>query len=162
MRLTDEEREHRSQPPLRHRRRAPKAAPDLDVVEVTDEFEGLAPEDKVYRTAEGYLVKVKCVRGPSGHGAEDIHVTPSIVGRDGKALRREDGELCIHREGVSHTHKADAFHEPEIALEISRRLAVRAGVNAERHYQMLNRTAHVVTRDQLAARKAEEAANADG
>ena len=117
--------------------------------DVTDEFVDLAPEDRIYRTAEGWLIKVKVlwddtqddelgsVAG-SFHGAERFFVTGSIVGLDGKALRRADGRLAVYNQSHRHHHHADALQDPELGLEIARLACVEATVTAEKHHQMVS------------------------
>lgn len=154
------ERQARSRPPGRYQRRGQTALVGTAIaVDVTDEFDGLAPEDTVYRTDDGFLVKVKGVWYGGHHGAERIHYTGAIVDRTGKALKRDDGTYCIHQEGIGHTHKSDGVHDFGVACEISKLRCVQLTVNGERHYQALKSAARapgLVTVEEQAARRAAE------
>lgn len=139
---------------------------------VTPRFADLAPEDAIYETADGYLVKVKVLWDDtpvaddpglayrSQHGAERFVVTGSIVGADGKTLRRDTGDHAIHDLRRGHTHHADRDQDPAIGIEIARLKCVADTVRAEKHYQMLagGYTPGLVSKGQQAARKAAEAA----
>lgn len=138
---------------------------------VTGRFSDLAPEDAVYETTDGYLIKVKVLWDDtaitddpglayrSQHGAERFTVTGSIVGADGKTLRRDTGDHAIHDLRRGHTHHADRDQDPAIGIEIARLKCVADTVRAEKHYQMLagGYTPGVVSKGQQAERKAAEA-----
>lgn len=146
--------------------------PTIAALNVTDRFADLAPEDAIYETADGYLVKVKTlwddtpieddpelVRA-SVHGVERFRVTGSVVGADGKALRRECGKHAIFNLGQSHSHHADRLENPTAGLELARLRCVAATVRAEKHYQMLHGgyAPGIARISDQAARKAAEAA----
>lgn len=146
--------------------------PTIAAINVTDRFTDLAPEDAIYETSDSYLVKVKTLwddtpveedptlARASVHGAERFHVTGSIVGADGKAMRRECGKLAIHDKGQTHTHHADKFENPTAGLELARLRCVADTVRAEKHYQMLHGgyAPGIARISEQAARKAAEAA----
>lgn len=141
---------------------------------VTSRFDDLAPEDTIYETPDGYLIKVKTLWDDevvlsdprlarrSTHGAECFRVTGAIVGADGKALRRDCGQHAVHDLKRTHTHHADKFEDPTIGLERARLKCVEDTVRAEKHYQMLRGgySPGVVTISSQAERKAAEAAAA--
>lgn len=140
---------------------------------VTTWFADLAPEDAIYQTSDGYLVKVKVLWDDtpvahdgdlayrSQHGAERFVVTGSIVGADGKTLRRDTGDHAIHDLRRGHTHHADQDQDPTIGIEVARLKCVADTVRAEKHYQILRGgyTPGLVSKGQQAARKAAEAAS---
>lgn len=146
--------------------------PIIAALNVTDRFADLAPEDAIYETADGYLVKVKTLWDDTSieddpalvrasvHGAERFRVTGSIVGSDGKALRRECGKHAIFDLGQSHSHHADRLENPTAGLELARLRCVAATVRAEKHYQMLHGgyAPGIARISDQAARKAAEAA----
>jgi hypothetical protein len=146
--------------------------PTIAALNVTDRFSDLAPEDAIYETADGYLVKVKtlwddtsieddpALARASLHGAEKFRVTGAIVGADGKALRRECGQHAVYNLGQTHTHHADRLENPTAGLELARLRCVAATVRAEKHYQMLHGgyAPGIARISEQAARKAAEAA----
>lgn len=137
-------------------------------IDVTGDFVDLAPEDRVYRDASGYLVKVKVILSDetSRMGAEVFQVTGAIIGADGKALRREDGKLAVYDRGRTHHQLSHAMSDPVVGLEAARLACVDDTVRAERHHQMIKAAAQsgeagVVTARMQADRKAAEAARAE-
>lgn len=132
-------------------------------IDVTADFTDLAPEDRVYRDPSGYLVKVKAILSDdtSRHGAEIFELSGSIVGADGKALLRHDGQLAVHSLSRKHHQLAHAMSDPVVGLEVQRLACVTETVTAERHHQLLkaatDNRAGVVTASAQTARKAAEA-----
>jgi len=136
---------------------------------VTDEFAGLAPEDRVYRHPSGYLVKVKTLHDdrprlevaegfPSRHGRESYLISGSIVGADGKTLRRPNGDLAIYDLKSSLHHHAERACDPVIEMEHARLRCVEETVNAEKNLQMATTpTSGLASITQQQARKAAEA-----
>lgn len=141
------------------------------IVNVSSQFADLNPEDAIYETDEGYLVKVKTIWDDtpvepdpmlavgSQHGAERFLVTGSIVGADGKALRRDDGRHAVHDLKRSHVHNADRLEDPSVGLEFARLKCVEDTVRAEKHYQML-RGGYAPALGRLTAFRARKAAEA--
>lgn len=133
---------------------------DFGIDNVTAEFSDLAPEDKVYRTAEGFTVKVKCLyeSRSTGSGPLLCHLSGSLVGPDGKALRLPDGDLAVYRLGRGHSHHFHVQEDPRTRLEWSRLQCVRETVNHHLHQNMLREyTEGLDTVDGQVARKAAEA-----
>jgi len=148
------------------------AAPE----DVTADFSDLAPEDRVYRCpSSGYLVKVKVVvpepvkidsaAAPTSLGHELFELSGSIVGQDGKCLRRNDGSLAVHKLKQTHHLMSDAAADPVVGVERARIACVVLTVRAERHHQLKQAAIDdpgtgLVTATMQAARKAAEALDA--
>lgn len=144
----------------------PRGLRAIGAVNVSGEFADLEAEDQVYRTEDGYLVKIKILwlGRQSGPGAERFQVSGSIVGRDGKALRRPCGAPAVYSLGQTAGIGADALHDPEVGLEIARLQCVRETLAAHKHEQaLLAYRPGMTSRDAFDARKAAEAqAEAEG
>lgn len=137
----------------------PRALRALGAANVTGEISGLEAEDQVYRTDDGYLIKVKVLwlERASGPGAERFQVSGAIVGRDGKALRRQDGTPAVYQLGQTAGVGADALHDPEVGLEVARLQCVRETLAAHKHEQaLLAYRPGMTSRDAFDARKAAE------
>lgn len=136
----------------------------IDVVDVTDQLADLNPEDRVYRTADGFFVKVKTLHDEafSGHGRETFRLSGSICGPDGKALRRPDGSPVVLDMQRMHQHLAHSAQPVEAGLDQARGLCIAETVQAERNAQVLRGTAVGVASLQAfnARKKAEAAAGA--
>lgn len=97
-------------------------------VDITDEMrdrgalvnEDFNPEDLVFSWA-GQRVKVKTLLDPASPMGFDLYrVTGSIVDRDGKALRREDGSPAIYSAPYAATWQAEADGDLEAFLAAAR------------------------------------------
>lgn len=135
------------------------------VVDITDSLPDLAQEDRVFRSASGYVVKVKCVLsradGWAGGHVAHVNLSGSICGADGKALPRRDGSLSVWDLKQSHVFKADGDDDPAAALQVSRLRCVAATIRAEKARQTLTdhtegAVAGLVTAEQF-QRKRQEA-----
>lgn len=133
--------------------------------DITADIADLAPEDRVFLTTEGYRVKVKVVLSDhtSPIGAHVFQLSGSIVGADGKALRRSDGSPAVHDLRRTHHQLSDAMSDPVIGLAVARIACVNDTVTAEKHRELIKAAvrggdAGVVTAAAQAARKASEAA----
>lgn len=132
--------------------------------DVTESIPDLAPEDRVFLTAEGYRVKVKAVLSDetSPIGAFVFMLSGSIVGEDGKALRRSSGSPAVHDLRRTHHQMSDAMSDPVIGLTAARLSCVADTVRAEKHRDLIKAAvtggAGLATAAAQAARKAAEAA----
>lgn len=106
----------------------------VELVDVTADVVGLAPEDRIYRAADGSLVKVKAFDDDEvDHGfAASVILTGSICGADGKALKRSDDTPAVWRRGVRHNVVGDAPGDPAGEIEAARRRCVLITLSAER------------------------------
>lgn len=138
---------------------APAQAPQpMLPLNVTDKFSDLNPEDQIYRSEDGYLVKVKVLwADESLHGAEVFHVTGSIVGDDGKAKLRDNGKPAVHYLGRKHYLQSDAMADPTVGLERARIECVAETIRAEKHHAILRgQGVGMVSQAAFQARKAAE------
>lgn len=94
------------------------------------------PEDRVYAHGDD-RVKVKTWHDAkaSGHGREVYRFSGSIVGPDGKAIRRDNGEPAVQDRGHSLTVHADSETNLIRDIERERFECVRITVRAEALYR---------------------------
>ena len=95
----------------------------------------LNPEDQVYRTESGMVVKVKAFHDEeaSAPGNEIYRVTGSECGEDGKAIIRE-GKAAVHNFGRHLVVQSGSTVSLVTALEIERLAAVADTERAAEHY----------------------------
>lgn len=111
----------------------PKTPPEPTIEDVSARFAGLKPSDRVFRSASGYLVKVRTLRG-AGEDATALHfrLTGALCGDDGKALPHGDGYFI----GAPHALTIHAESTVDLAAEIlaARELIVRRMETAALHH----------------------------
>lgn len=141
--------------------RADEQAELASLVEVTSQIDGLAPEDAVFRhPGSGFLVKVKLLRDIAGELAISspglCHLSGSIVGPDGKTLRREDDTLALWKQGQTWAHRGHRYMRPDQAADRQRRKCALMTVAAELNRQLFGELGGVATVEDYAARKVAE------
>lgn len=144
-----------------------KLDPELMLQDITEQLSGLSQEDRVYRTASGFVVKVKALLdteygGQHGNVAR-VWLSGSICGEDGKALRREDDRPAVWNLLRSHHFLAHGEDDAEGSLNMARAMCAADTVRAEKTHRVLNShtegaKAGLVTLAQHQQRKAAEAA----
>jgi len=133
-------------------------------VDITESIADLAPEDRVFLTADGWRIKVKVVLSDetSAIGAGVFQLSGSIVGEDGKALLRSGGAPAVHSLGRTHHQLSHKMSDPVMGLHAARLECVAETITAEKHRDLIKATvkgeAGVATASGQAARKAAEAA----
>lgn len=120
---------------------------DLGLPEdITHTLADISPEDTVYRTADGWVVKVKTLYEHPGadqggvHGnILRFHLSGSICGKDGKALRRADGSLAVWTLGqTAHTKAENASAiDPGPDLEFQRWRCAAEAIRAEKNHALV-------------------------
>ena len=132
---------------------------------ISKQLVDLAPEDQVYRTSEGYVVKVKTLldEQQSSRSTPVFRLTGSICGNDGKALRLQDSRFAIYDLAQTAHLNADRLGDPLAGLEDARLRCVAAPVLAEKTRQIidwqLGRGAGIATVASRQARQDAERAN---
>lgn len=113
--------------------------------DITDKTDGLAQEDRLFRTADGFVIKVKCVLNPPDPRTPDhvayVTLSGSVCGADGKALKRRDGSLAVWELKRSHVFMAHGDDDPMASLQESRLKCVLDTIRAEKARQAI--TDHV-------------------
>lgn len=130
----------------------PQATPIEEVFEgliedITSSLANLNPEDKVYRCADGSVIKIKAIleaddmstpSNPGQHGnLARVSLTGSMCNSAGKALIR-DGQAVVWILNQTHHFKAEGDDSPLQHLEAARRRCVAQTLRAEKHYQLLH------------------------
>lgn len=101
---------------------------------ITGTLSDLAPEDQVYRTTEGYIVKVKTLldEQQSAQSTPVLKLSGSICGADGKALRLAGGAPAVFDLAQTAHLMAYAEGDPMAEIEDARLRCVAATVLAEK------------------------------
>lgn len=154
--LPVEENEHQRE---RREREAALAA----LVELSDSFADLNREDSIWRSPDGWLVKVKLLRDVRGEREASapglFHVSGAIVGSDGKALKRDDDSPAVWTGRMTWSHEGhNPLMRPDKGRDLVRRQCALLTIQLEVARQLVDELDGFETLEGFAARKATEAA----